>query len=551
MTVMWPIRWSDVVSRARALLPPASLCCALVAAANAQTSVLTYHNDNARTGQNITETVLTPGNVNARQFGRLFSQVVDGDVYAQPLYVPNLEIPHKGVHNVVFIATEADSLYAFDADSASGANAAPLWQVSLLDAAHGAAPGATPVNGRSDLNCGSIVPQVGITATPVIDLTRKTLYVESFSKETGGLVHRLHALDLATGAEKKASPVLITARARGEGQADVQFDSVRELARAGVLLTHDKVYLSYGSSCDKPRYQGWMLAYDASTLADRGSLVTSREHGKAAIWMSGAAPAADSEGNIFLATGDGWFDTTTTTPRELGDSILKITPRAAELVLTDYFTPYNQLLLARHDGDVGSGGVLLLPDQSGPHPRMLLEAGKSGTVYMLDRDVMTAGNLHFCADCASDRQIAQELPAAVSGGVWGMPVYWNNRVYFSGSEDPLRAFSLQQGRLQAVPASTSQDTCEYPGCGMSLSANGSRDGILWTLQLGDFDAKGPVVLKAYDALDLGRVLYASNQHRERDTPGGSLKFMVPTVVNGKVYVGGARQITAFGLIQQP
>jgi hypothetical protein len=267
--------------------------------------------------------------------------------------------------------------------------------------------------------------------------------------------------------------------------------------------------------------------------------------------MSGAAPAADSQGNIFLAIGDGWFDTTTTTPRELGDSILKITPHGTELALTDYFTPYNQLLLARHDGDVGSGGVLLLPDQPGPHPRMLLEAGKSGTVYMIDRDVMTAGNLHFCADCTSDRQIAQELPAAVSGGVWGMPVYWNNTVYFSGSEDPLRAFSLQQGHLQAAPASTSRDSCEYPGCGMSLSANGSRDGILWVLQLGDFDDKEPVVLKAYDARDLGRILYASNQHRERDTPGGSLKFMVPTVANGKVYVGGARQITVFGLIQEP
>ena len=521
---------------------------ALAATANAQTSVLTYHNDNARTGQNIAETILTPANVNASQFGKLFSHNVDGDVYAQPLYVPKLAIAGHGIHDVVFIATEADSLYAFDADSASGANAEALWHVSLLDAAHGASPGATPVNGRSDLSCGAIAPQVGITATPVIDPTRKTLYVESFSKENHAFVHRLHALDWATGAERKGSPVLVTAQAGGTAPGSVRFDPMRELARAGVLLSHDRVYLSYGSSCDRPRYQGWVLAYDAATLAARGSLVTAREHGKAAVWMSGAAPAADGQGNIFLSTGDGWFDTTSATPVELGNSILKISPHSTELVLADYFTPYNQLLLSRHDSDVGSGGVLLLPDQPGSHTHVLVEAGKTGTVYVIDRDVMTAGNLHFCADCTSNRQIVQELPAAIAGGVWGMPVYWNNTVYFSGSEDPVRAFSLRQGRLQSAPASVSRDTCEYPGCGLSLSSNGTHDGILWALQLGDFDDKEPAVLRAYDASDLGRLLYASNQQPGRDAAGGSLKFIIPTVVDGKVYVGGARQMTVFGLI---
>ena len=538
MTFTWLRRWSHVI-------------CAVAATANAQTSVLTYHNDNARTGQNITETVLTPSNVNSNQFGRLFSQAVDGDVYAQPLYVSKLDSAGHGARNVVFIATEADSLYAFDADSASGADAGVLWRVSLLDAAHGAAPGATPVDGRHDLRCGGIVPAVGVTATPVIDPARKTLYVESFSKENDAFTHRLHALDLATGAERKGSPVLVTAHVGGAGQADIQFDPLRELGRAGVLLSHDRVYLSYGSSCDKPRYQGWVLAYDAATLADRGSFATAREHGKAAIWMSGAAPAADSQGNVFLATGDGWFDGAVTPPRELGDSILKITPHGLQLTLSDYFTPYNQLLLSHHDGDLGSGGVLLLPDQPGAHPHVLIEAGKMGTVYVLDRDVMTASNLHFCADCASDRQIVQELPDALPSGLWGMPVYWNNTVYFSGSEEPLRAFALQDGHLQSAPASISRGACGYPGCGLSLSANGTRDGILWALQVGDFDDKGPAVLQAYDALDLSRVLYASNQHGERDNPGGALRFIIPTVVNGKVYVGGARQITVFGLLQRP
>lgn len=543
-----------------------AIACILASAARAQTSVLTYHNDNARTGQNIAETVLTPADVNASRFGKLFSQAVDGDVYAQPLYVAKLAIANKGVHNAVLVATEADSVYAFDADGATGPNAGALWHASLLDAAHGAAAGAVPVDGRSDLSCGTIVPQVGITATPVIDLGRETVYVESFSKEQGSLIHRLHALDLATGAERPGSPVLIPAHARvgqvahaghdqparaPDEQADIQFDPRRELARAGLLLSQDRVYVSYGSSCDRPRYQGWVLAYDAATLAERGAFLTAREHGKAAIWMSGAAPAADLDGSLFLATGDGWFDTTTTPPRELGDSILKITPHSAELVLADYFTPYNQALLSRHDGDVGSGGVLLLPGQPGPHPNLLIEAGKQGTVYVLDRDLMTAGNLHFCADCAADPQVVQELPRAVSGGVWGAPVYWNNTVYFSGSEDPVRAFTLQQGRLQTSPASTSNDSCEYPGCGLSLSANGTRDGILWALQLGDSDEKGPLVLKAYDARDLSRVLYVSKEHPGRDRAGGSLKFLVPTIVNGKVYVGGAGQLTVFGLIQQP
>ena len=527
------------------------LGCVLAATANAQTSVLTYHNDNARTGQNIAETVLTPGNVNSNQFGRLFAQDVDGDVYAQPLYVPKLDIAGHGTHNVVFIATEADSLYAFDADSASGDSAGALWHVSLLDAAHGAAPGATPVDGRRDLHCGGIVPQVGVTATPVVDAARKTLYVESFSRENAAFIHRLHALDLTSGAERKGSPVLVTAHAQGEGQADIQFDPVHQLGRAGVLLSQDRVYLSYGSSCDKPRYQGWVLAYDATTLADRGSFVTAREHGKAAIWMSGAAPAADAQGNVFLSTGDGWFDTAATPPRELGDSILKITPHASQLTLTDYFAPYNQQLLARHDSDVGSGGVLLLPDQPGAHPHVLVEAGKMGTVYVLDRDVMTAGNLHFCADCTSDRQIVQELPDAIPSGLWGMPVYWNNTVYFSGSEEPIRRFSLEQGHLQPAPTSLSKDACDYPGCGLSLSANGTRDGILWALQVGDFDDKRAAVLKAYDARDLSRILYTSTEHGERDSPGGSLRFIMPTVVNGKVYVGGARHITVFGLLQRP
>jgi outer membrane protein assembly factor BamB len=479
----------------------------------AQVAVLTYHNDNSRTGQNTHETLLSPANVNAEQFGKLFSRPVDGDVYAQPLYL----------HGVVFVATEADSLYALDANDATAA----LWHVSLLDSAHGAAPGAAPVSATADLACAAITPRVGITATPVIDPVRGTLYVEAFSKENGALIHRLHALDIATGAERRGSPVVVTARGRG----GAPFEPARQLGRAGLLLANNTVYVAYGSHCDKPRFQGWMLAYDATTLASKGAFATAPEHGKAAIWMSGAAPAADAQGNVFVATGDGWG---------LGNSILKLSGR---LTLLDYFTPFNQASLARHDGDLGSGGVLLLP-----YPE-LLQVGKGGTIYLLNRDTLTAGNQHYCEGCRSNRQILQELPAAIFGGVWGMPTYWHDTVYVSGSQDVVRAFPLRAGRLQPMPMAQSKDICEYPGCGLSISADNDRNGILWALQVGGYDSREPAVLRAYDALDLARLLYASDQQPARDAPGGAVRFTIPTVANGKVYVGGAGQLTVFGPLE--
>lgn len=518
-------------------------------AAAAQTGVFTYHNDISRTGQAVTETILTPENVNAEGFGKLFAQPVDGDVNAQPLYVPKLTIPGRGVHNVVFVATEADSLYAFDADSASGPDAGALWRVSLLDASHGASPGATSVH-ASEVSCGGIVPTVGITSTPVIDPIHATLYVEAFSKEKGNMIHRLHALDLTTGAEKSGSPVVVAAHVKRRDGVDIVFDPPHQLSRAGLLLSNGIVYVAYGSHCDRPRFQGWMFAYDTTTLAGRGSFVTAAEHGRAAIWMSGAAPAADSKGNVFVTTGDGRFDMAAAVPEELGDSILKIALHAGNLTLVDYFTPYNQASLESQDSDLGSGGVLLLPDQPGAHPHMLIEASKAGTVYVLDRDTLTANNLHYCAVCTADSQIVQELPAAISGGVWGMPVYWNGTIYLSGSQNNLRAFSLRQGLLEPKPRSVSKDLCDYPGCGLSLSANGDHSGILWALDVGDFDFKRPAVLRAYDARDLGRLLYASNRYIGRDVAGGALRFIIPTVAGGKVYVGGAGKLTVFGLLQR-
>jgi hypothetical protein len=521
-----------------------------------QSGVFTYHNDNSRTGRNVGETVLVRAAVASDHFVKLFSHHVDGAVYAQPLYVAKLMIPGKGVHNVVFVATEADSLYAFDADAGTGSTAEPLWHISLIDTGHGASPGAMAVDAALDLGCAAIAPNVGITATPVIDPQRSAIYLEAFSREKGVLIHRLHAVDIRDGTEKRGSPVVVNAHVRRGGRTDIQFDPLRQLSRAALLLSNGAVYVTYGAHCDKPRYYGWMFAYDAATLKKKDVFVTAPVHGKAGIWMSGAGPAADSRGHVFLATGDGAFGTQAAPsvrdgslprnatkaverqPADLGNTILEFGSRTDRLTLVDSFTPFDQARYARHDGDLGSGGVLLLPDETAT-PRLLFETGKFGTLYVLNREPLTTGNLHYCDGCESDRQILQEIPDAIPGGVWGMPAYWNDTVYASGSNDVLRAFSLRDGRLDRTPASVSREVCDYPGCGLSVSANGSEDGILWALQ-----GRG---LRAYDARDLGRALYSSDQHGARDDPGPITKFSIPTVFNGKVYVGGMEQLSVFGL----
>jgi hypothetical protein len=522
-------------------------------ASPAQTGVFTYHNDVGRTGQNTSEHILTPASVRSPGFQKLSTHEVDGDVYAQPLYVPGLAIPGKGTRNVVFIATEADTVYAFDADGAVGSgggrsnpDADMLWRASLIDTAHGAAAGATPVS-AVDLGCAAISPQVGITSTPVIDPVRSVLYVETFSKEKGVPLHRLHALDLATGAEKRGSPTVI--QTRGSGPSGRHFDPGHQLSRAGLLLSQDTVYVSYGSNCDKPPYQGWLFAFDARILTESGRFATAPVHGKAAIWMGGAAPAADTNGKIFLATADGYFDTDAIPARELGDSILALKLNKRALVVADYFTPFDQPSLAHHDGDLGSGGVLLLPQQAAVHPHVLVQAGKMGTLYVLDRDRMTAGDQHYCAGCDSDRQIIQAIPDAVVGGVWGMPAWWNSLLFTSGSGDVLRAFSVTAGRIEPAPVSVSKTNCSFPGCGLSVSANGNNNAIVWALQAGECASNEPAVLKAYAAPDLGTEIYSSNTWGERDQFGCGVHFAIPTVGDGRVFVGGSRQWSTFGLIE--
>ncbi len=506
----------------------------LLTAVRAQVSVLTYHNDLARTGQNLAETTLTPSNVNLKQFGKLFSNALDGQVYAQPLYMPGLAIPNQGTHNVVFVVTEHDSVYAFDADSAS----MPLWQLSFINPS----AGVTTVPYQNALNCTQITPEIGITGTPVIDPASTTLYVVAMTMETSGgstaYVHRLHALDVTTGAERPGSPVVIQASVPGTGDrgTTVTFIPQNYKARPGLLLLDGVVYTSWSSHCDAGTYHGWIMGYDAKSLAQVTVYNVTPNGGQASFWASGAAPAVDADGNIYIVSGNGNFNGDTGGP-DLGESYIKLTASGG-LAVADYFTPYNQLQLNNQDLDTGSSGALLLPDSAGSptHAHLLTSAGKEGRIYLLDRDNM--GKFQ----AGSDSQIVQSLPGAI-GGMFSIPAYFNGSVYFSGANDNLKAYSIANAALSAKP--TSQSATKFSGLGSvpSVSANGAASGIVWALE-----SSGGGVLRAYDAGNLANELYDSSQNKARDGLGSYVKYSTPTIANGKVYAGTANSLVVFGLI---
>ncbi len=490
---------------------------------NCQVSVLTYHNDLARTGQNLNETLLTRAAVSSGQFGPLFRYPVDGQIYAQPLYLPGVVVPGNGIHNIVIVATEHDSVYAFDADN----SLAPLWHTSFLNPAQGVTTASA-----TDLGCGSIVPEVGITATPVIDPATGTLYVVAMTEDsTGSYVHRLHALDVTTGAEKPGSPVEIQASVpgTGDGNTTVQFKPWLHKERAGLLLLNGVVYTAWSSQCDSGNYHGWIIAYDAATLHQTAVFIDTPNWDAGAFWQAGAAPAADADGNIYAVSANGTFDANMGGP-DLGESVLKLAT-GKNLTVSDYFAPYNAGALSDKDMDLGSSGALLLPDGTGSadHPHLLISGSKSGTVYLLDRDSLG----HFQPD--GDTQIVQSLPDAV-GPLFGIPAYFNHTVYFSAAHDQVKAFALRDGLLSTVPVSISNAEFAELGTVPSISANGASNGILWTI-----DPAGQ--LHAYDAADLSDQLY-------QGSVGTYVKFSTPTIANGKVYVGTADSLVVFGLQNQ-
>src|SRR6185437_4824400 len=449
--------------------------CFLNLSLSADTTVTTWRNDIGRTGQNIQETQLTPGNVNSATFGKYFAYAVDGYVYAQPLYVSGLNIA-GGIHNTVFIATEHDSVYAMDASHNQ-----QLWHVSLLDPAHGAAAGAaTPT--KADIGGTSVVPEIGITSTPVIDPSTKTIFVVAKSKENGGFVERLHALDLTTGDEQPNSPVVIGGSVPGSGVGSVNgviaFQPVLQLSRVGLLLLNGQVYVTYASFGDQGSYHGWVFSYDATTLRQTGIYNTTPVGSKGGIWEGGAGLAADTViggGRIFLATGNGTFNASSpySNNQDFGDSVVALTPSNGKLQVSDAWTRFDQNALNDADGDQGSAGVLLLPDQPGSHVHELIQVGKNARLEVLDRDNLGGYN-------TTANNIVQEISGRLSGEVGSTAAYWNNNVYISSNDGPMLQYTLKNGLLSTAPVSKSTHIF-HRGPTAVTSSNGTSNGILWAI----------------------------------------------------------------------
>jgi hypothetical protein len=501
----------------------------------AQSQITTAQYDNARTGGDLKETILTPENVNSSRFGKLFTLQLDGDLYAEPLYLPHLDIPGKGKHNVVFLATEHDSVYAFDADSPG----TPLWQVNFANSA----AGISTIPAR-DVRCPFIQPEVGITPTPVIDSESGTLYVLVRTKESGRYAQRLHALDVLTGAEKFGGPVLVQAslkrKVMGVFNGTIDFDPLRENPRAALLLSNGKVYLTWASSCDVGPYYGWVMAYDAKTLAQIAVFNAEPDGEEAGIWQSDAGPAADAEGNIYPVTGNGKFDAASG-GQDYGDTALKLAVTGNRFVLRDYFTPFNQQRLKDEDLDLGSLGPLVLPDQSGAHAHLLITGDKAGNIYLIDRDQM--GKYH----AGNNSHAVQTV--SVKGGCYGAAAYWNHYLFISCSEDALKAFKLDNGRLSPQPIMQSNKEFGNPGATLTVSANGAKNGVVWLVETKVWNASDQyAVLHAYDAANLTHELYSSSQNIARDGPGLAVRFVIPMVMNGRVYIGAKRELDVYGLL---
>jgi len=524
---------------------------------NGQVAVLTGHNDNARTGANTNESVLSPATVNSNSFGKLFAQPVDGPVYAQPLYVSNVTIPNKGEHNVVFVATMHDSLYAFDADTNAGSNAPPLWHKSFINPAAGiTAVATTDAVDFPGQDCRTFVGEIGIVGTPAIDLASGTLYLVARTKEplpppnnqTLTQVQRLHAIDIATGNERPNSPVAIAATVSGSGVGSVNntlsFNPARLMQRPGLLLAGGVVYISWCSYCDLDPYHGWVIGYDAQSLQQVGVFNTTPNATRGGIWMGGAGLAASADGGIYCVTGNGTFDTSLN-PQNFGDSFLKLT-QGAGLVLADYFTPHDQAAMDSADDDLGSGGAIVLPDSVGSvdHPHLLVGCSKLGKIYLVDRDNMG----HFSA--ANDNQIVQSmnLYSLQSGAphFFGLPAYFNSRLYLQGVGENLKAYSFANGQLSSTPASQSTESIGFRGATPSISASGTVNGIVW--QVAPRDTVAPS-LRAYNAEDLSQKLYDSYANTVAGMPDqfNYVKFVVPTVAGGKVFVGTIDSLAVFGL----
>ena len=507
---------------------------------HAQVSVLTWHNDQARTGQNLSETILTPVNVSSTQvFGRLFTIAVDGKVDAQPLYVPSLTIPSQGVHNVLYVVTEHNSAYAFDAD-----NGTQLWKTVLS---------LTNETTSDDRGCGQVTPEIGITATPVIDPQsgpHGTIYMIAMSKDNAGNYHhRLHALDLTTGGEEFSGPKEVAATWPGTGDGSsggtLTFDPKKYKERPALLLSGGIVYTTWSSHCDSYPYTGWVMGYNETTLAQVSLLNLTPNGGDGAMWNAGAGPATDATGNIFVMIGNGTFDTTLNgssfpSNGDFGNAFVRLVPGSGSLTVADYFTMDNTVSESGGDVDLGSGGMLLTPsviDSKGHSRNLLVGAGKDTHIYVVDRTNMGKFN-------PNSNNIFQDIQGAIGGGgVWSSPAWFNGTLYYAAVNDSLKAFPFVNGSFATTAASQSVITYPYPGATPAISANGIENAIVWAVENSD-----TATLHAFDANNLATELYNSNMAAGgRDHFGAGNKFIVPTIANGKVYVGTTASVGVFGL----
>ena len=485
-------------------------------------SILTYHNDDVRDGVNQNETTLNLSNVNPQQFGKLTALSVDGQIYAQPLYLPNLTI--NGVqHNVVFVATENDTVYAFDADGLSGT---ALWKQHL------ATP--VPVNDQE-----GIKPSLGITSTPVIDSTTGTIYVLTDGLENNHKVYRLHALSIASGTEKFGGPVVVTGTVPGTGWDSVNGQITLETdcyQRNGLALNPatNAVYISFGH-CN----HGWVLAYDKATLQQTAILNVTPDGAGGGLW--GGTPAIDdSTGDLYLITG---VDLGDPAP-DYNDSAMRL--QASNLSVLDYFKPSNETILRQNDADFGSGSPIIMPDNPSPYPHELIGGGKDGRIIVMNRDNM--------GGYQQTDHVIQEVQTGTQefDNIFSTPVYWNGTIYYHCAQDVAKAYNwdANTGMISTSPVSQGPDVFGGHGAISSLSANGTSDGILWEIDSTNAPTGGAAVLHAYDATNLHNELYKSSSMGARDQAGPAIKFSVPTIADGHVYVGTQTELDIYSLLPQ-
>jgi uncharacterized repeat protein (TIGR03806 family) len=517
------------------------------------TAVLTYHNDNTRMGVNSNETILTPANVNTNSFGKLFACTVDGFVYAQPLIMTNVNIPGKGTHNVVYVATEHNSVYAFDADDNSGANALPLWQTNFLG------PGVTTVP-SGDTDTSDITPEIGITSTPVIDPVTGTIYFEVKTKEPGPVyVHRLHALDITTGLERTNfnSPVVIQCTnyvGAGNGDNDganpphVLWNPLREHSRPALTLLNGVVYMSFASHGDNTPYHGWFFGYTATNISLPPSVYNATPNGGlGGFWDGGGGPSVDAQGNMYFQTGNGSFDqvASITSSNNYAMSLIKFATTNG-MKMVDFFAPYNAVSLSDGDEDLGSSAPIILPDSAGStkHPHLVVGGGKTSPIYVVDRDNMGRWN------AVNNNQIVQQFNGGSGGDRNTTPAFFNNTLYIFDGNSRIGAYSITNALFNTTPVETPDGYDNKGGVTACISANGSSNSIAWALYNSGADSPTtPCILRAYNATNLTQKLYSSDQIASRDSAGDAVKFTVPTIVNGKVYVGAQYALTVYGLAQ--